>query len=57
MKFRILNKDPLYDYREACKITEGLELNGETWRPENEVEFWIRHIIATTLLLELYILD
>ena len=26
MRFRVLNRDPLYDYREACKITQGVDL-------------------------------
>lgn len=47
MKFRILNKDPLYDYREACKITQGIELsNTQIKTPKDEVEFWIKQIIA-----------
>lgn len=48
MKFRVLNKDPLYDYREACKITQGrnLALEVEHWKPKNEVEFWIKQIVA-----------
>ena len=52
MKFRILNENPLIDYREACKITQGIELNSalyrkeKDWKPENEVEFWIRQITA-----------
>lgn len=45
MKFRILNENPLFDYREACKITQGIELKGD-WKPKNEVEFWIKQIIA-----------
>ena len=52
MKFRILNENPLIDYREACKITQGIELNStlyrkeKAWKPENEVEFWIKQITA-----------
>lgn len=48
MRFRVLNKNPLYDYREACKVTEGLDLYGtdSTYKPKNEVEFWIKQIIA-----------
>ena len=26
MRFRILNKNPIFDYREACKITQGVDL-------------------------------
>lgn len=47
MRFRILNKDPLYDYREANKITEGIDLEGMyREKPKNEVEFWIKQIVA-----------
>ena len=48
MRFRILNKDFLFDYREACKITQGrdLALEVEHWKPKNEVEFWIKQIVA-----------
>ena len=27
MRFRILNKNPMYDYREACKITQGIDIS------------------------------
>lgn len=48
MRFRVLNKDPLYDYREACKITQGRDLSMEVehWKPKDEVEFWIKQIVA-----------
>jgi len=48
MRFRLLNKDPLFDYREACKITEGRDLFNEdsTYKPKNEVEYWIKQICA-----------
>ena len=48
MRFRLLNKNPLYDYREACKITEGRDLFNEdnTYKPKNEVEYWIKQIVA-----------
>ena len=48
MRFRILNKNYLYDYREACKITEGRDLYNEesTFKPKNEVEYWIKQIVA-----------
>ena len=45
MRFRILNKNPLYDYREACKITEGIDLWDDlehVFKPKDEVEFWIK---------------
>lgn len=48
MRFRVLNKNPLYDYREACKVTQGLDLydTDSTYKPKNETEFWIKQIIA-----------
>ena len=48
MRFRILNKDPFYDYREACKITQGrdLSLEVEHWTPKEMTEFWIKQIVA-----------
>ena len=48
MRFRILNKEPLYDYRESCKITEGRDLSIEDvhYEPKNEVEWWIKQIVA-----------
>ena len=38
IRFRVLNKDPLYDYKEACKITQGIDLEKDlsTWnRPKD----------------------
>ena len=48
MRFRVLNRDPLYDYREACKITQGedMELQNTFFTPKDEVEFWIKQIVA-----------
>lgn len=48
MRFRVLNKDPFYDYRESCKVTEGrdLAMEVEHWQPKNMTEFWIKQIIA-----------
>ena len=51
MRFRILNKNPLYDYREACKITQGIDLwedldINKIFKPKDEVEFWIKQIVA-----------
>lgn len=42
---RILNKEPLYDYREACKLTEG-KLADYGWTPAEETEYWIKQICA-----------
>ena len=48
MRFRVLNKDPMFDYREACKITQGIDLEMEVdyWKPKDRVEFWIKQIVA-----------
>lgn len=48
MRFRVLNRDPLYDYREACKITQGedMELQNTFFAPKDMVEFWIKQICA-----------
>lgn len=48
IRFRIFNRDPLYDYREACKTTQGidLELQNTFFSPKDEVEFWIKQIVA-----------
>lgn len=49
MRFRVLNEDPWFDYKEANKVTEGLDVLKETmnWnRPKDEVEFWIKQIVA-----------
>ena len=51
MRFRIQNKNPLYDYREACKTTQGidtwedLDIN-KIFKPKDEVQFWIKQIVA-----------
>lgn len=49
MRFRVLNGDPLYDVKEANKITQGVDLAvmTEGWKePKDEVEYWIRQIVA-----------
>lgn len=48
MQIRILNKNPLYDYKEACKITQGIMLdpNNTVFTPKDETAFWIKQIIA-----------
>ena len=48
MRFRVLNKDPTFDYREACKVTQGIDLEMEVdhWKPKDRVEFWIKQIVA-----------
>lgn len=51
MRFRILNTNPMFDYREACKITQGEDLmTGKELvklkHPKDEVEWWIKQIVA-----------
>ena len=50
MRIRVLNKDPLYDFREANKITQGIDMNlvNDFVAPKNGdmVAFWIKQIIA-----------
>lgn len=49
MRFRILNKEPLFDYREANKVTQGIDCLKDTvnWtKPKDEVEWWIKQICA-----------
>lgn len=48
MQFRILNRDPWFDYKQANMITQGLDIMKETVgaRPKKEVEYWIKQIVA-----------
>ena len=49
MRFRVLNADPWFDYKEANKVTEGLDVTKETmnWnKPKDETAFWIKQIVA-----------
>lgn len=48
MRFRILNNDPWFDYKEANMTTQGLDILKETVcaRPQRETEFWIKQIVA-----------
>ena len=54
IRFRVLNRDPLYDYREACKLTQGVELEQGTslevqnilFAPKDEITYWIKQIVA-----------
>lgn len=45
MEIRVLNYDPMHDYRSACKITEGKTADND-WTPEDPVNYWIKQIIA-----------
>jgi hypothetical protein len=44
-EIRVLNATPLYDYRQACAITEGRFVDVD-WQPKNEKEYWIKQIVA-----------
>ena len=51
MRFRMLNKDPLFDYREACKITQGIDLSASAgemlyFKPKDMTEWWIKQIVS-----------
>lgn len=50
MRFRILNKEPLYDYRESCKITQGIDPYKQPLEigsvPKDEFSFWVKQIVA-----------
>lgn len=49
LRFRILNSTPLYDYREACKVTKGIDLKESreyAFETGDETAFWIRQIVA-----------
>ena len=52
MRFRILNSDPMYDYREANKVTQGIDVAKDTvkWvynrNFNQETEWWIKQIVA-----------
>lgn len=51
MRFRVLNQFPVRDYREACKVTQGIDLLSDEMRdkfttPKDMTEWWIKQIIA-----------
>lgn len=49
MRFRVLNKDPLYDYREECKLTQGIDVYEEGLNVLNVKDmtaWWIKQIVA-----------
>lgn len=48
MRFRVLNKDLLYDYREECKLTQGIDIF-ESYEPhltKDMTVWWIKQIVA-----------
>ena len=49
MRFRVLNKDPLYDYREECKLTQGIDMFESDEPPlktKDMTNWWIKQIVA-----------
>lgn len=49
--FRMINQNPRYDYLEACKITQGIDLDGDYSKLRemtdyDEVKYWVNQIIA-----------
>lgn len=40
MKFVLINKDPIFDYKRACLITKGKEITKCSY-PKDEVKYWI----------------
>lgn len=48
MRFRVLNRDSLADYREACLLTAGKDISGELHLPEGKdmTDWWIEQIVA-----------
>lgn len=45
MTIRIINADPLFDYKHACLVTKGKNIKNIT-KPANEVEYWVKHILT-----------
>lgn len=45
IEFRLLNRYPLRDYQEACKITQGVNIFLAK-KPADEVDYWVKQIIA-----------
>ena len=44
---RLLNKNPMFDYRQFCKVTQGIVLDEEKkFEPKDEVDFWVKHFLA-----------
>ena len=49
MRIRLLNKHPLYDYREDCKVTQGIDIFEQDTPPvkaKDMTEWWIKQIVA-----------
>lgn len=48
IEFRLLNENPLMDFKEACKITQGIEIDvhNTIYTQKDEVAYWIKQIVA-----------
>ena len=47
LRIRVLNKNPLYDYKEFNKVTQGIDLEGyDVFPPEDEVAYWIKQFVC-----------
>lgn len=49
IEFRMLNENWLYDYKEACFITQGLDSDGffiPIGDENKEVRYWVRQMVA-----------
>lgn len=49
MRFRILNRDPVYDYREECKLTQGIDIcetDESLLNVKDMTAWWIKQIVA-----------
>lgn len=51
IEVRVLNQDPIRDYLEACKITQGVDINFRSgYVPilsyESRLKYWIKQIVA-----------
>ncbi len=59
MKVRIINADPMFDYKHACLVTKGKDIEKIT-RPENETEWWVKQILtghSTVRFIEFVVTD
>lgn len=47
IRFKLLTEEPLYAYKEACKITQGIDLDFHcVISSQDETKYWIKQIVA-----------
>ena len=48
MRIRVLNADPEFDYREECKLTQGIDIYEQSYPviKSDMTEWWIKQIVA-----------